>query len=423
MKPITSITAIVFAVALFQAASLAKEDPAPDASGSLIETRTGRFDAHYPVLPEYESNALVAQSCSRNNHLPLPLFTRAELWKRAGEQEAKQDLKRPGNGGPKTDAEDPPGYQVYVPADYSQGKLFGLIVWNSAGPRGDIPEAFRAVCDKHHLIWFGAENVGNYRNSAWRIYIPLEAATQARRRFTIDPQRVYISGGSGGGRVSSRAALFYPDTFNGAIYIIGCDYYRNVPATNHAGQMWTGFWPQPDIQLINRAKADSRIVILEGSKDPNLDDATDFYHAYQKDGFKHITYLEVPGMGHMMPPREWFEKAVAALDETLAEADVLESRGKSFEQLKEHGEAYLTYARLALREPTTPRGQAAQQKAQAIYADFMTQVAAVREKIRSGSATQANASLTALRSKFGILVADLAPGLAEQVRSLKPPAK
>src|SRR5439155_25600624 len=34
-----------------------------------------------------------------------------------------------------------------------------------------------------------------------------------------------------------------------------------------------------------------------------------------KEGYQHVTLLQVPGMGHEIPEAEWFEKGILALDE------------------------------------------------------------------------------------------------------------
>jgi hypothetical protein len=47
-----------------------------------------------------------------------------------------------------------------------------------------------------------------------------------------------------------------------------------------------------------------------------------YYNGFKRDGFEHITYFQVPGMGHQAPDAEWFEKGLAALDEPIATAPV-----------------------------------------------------------------------------------------------------
>lgn len=74
--------------------------------------------------------------------------------------------------------------------------------------------------------------------------------------------------------------------------------------------------PQPDV--IRRAKRDGRYVLLTGETDGNRAQTLAAYlFGYQRANFEHVTYLEVPGMGHTLPPADWFARGIAALDGPL----------------------------------------------------------------------------------------------------------
>ena len=49
------------------------------------------------------------------------------------------------------------------------------------------------------------------------------AAYNVMKRYAVDPQRVFVSGFSGGARVAMRLALAYPDLFRGALMDAGSD--------------------------------------------------------------------------------------------------------------------------------------------------------------------------------------------------------
>ena len=57
--------------------------------------------------------------------------------------------------------------------------------------------------------------------------------------------------------------------------------------------------------------------MLTGSKDFNRLEMHTYYHRVYKRALKHVLYLEVPGMGHGIPPTDWFEKAIGYLDVPL----------------------------------------------------------------------------------------------------------
>jgi hypothetical protein len=214
---------------------------------------------------------------------------------------------------------DSESYEIYVPNSYSQSERFGLIVWINAANDGGLPPDYQALMDKHRLIWIGANNAGNDRTPFWiRAMLAIDGASNIKRIYNIDPDRVYVSGPSGGGRVSSMAALLFPDVFTGGgYYVIGCNYMKNL--ATEGNQFAKGFWTKPDPRIVAVAKK-RRFAMLTGSEDFNKPGTERVYKAYKRDGFKHVTYLEQPGLDHQIPSAEWFEKGLVALDQPLIDA-------------------------------------------------------------------------------------------------------
>lgn len=229
------------------------------------------------------------------------------------------------------DLEDPPAdydladesFEVYVPVNYDGTTPFGLIVWISPGPNGAPPPPFRPVLDKHNLIWIGANNSGNPRSFWHRAGLALDGLHHANQQFNIDPMRTYVSGLSGGGRCSSRIGLTYADLFAGAFPIIGVDYFKRLPhpdSTDRRLLFWGRSFNPPSPKILRRAKRDGRYVLLTGETDGNRAQTFVTYeYGFKRAKFAYVTYLEVPGMGHTLPPADWFEKGIAALDAPLAE--------------------------------------------------------------------------------------------------------
>jgi hypothetical protein len=304
---------------------------------------------------------------------------------------------------------------MYVPESYKPGKLYGLIVWNSPGGRGDMPGQYRELCDRHHLIWIGPANIGNDRYVPWRRYMALEAVAEARRRFTIDAQRTYASGASGGGRMASEVSVLYADVFAGGFPLIGANGYHNIAEPSKPGHYYPGFWVRPDTVIINRAKRDNRYVLLTGTKDFNRESTQLVFDAYTADKFAHLTYLEVPDMGHQPPPAEWFDKGLDALDAPLPAADALAKQAADFDKQSKAGDAYLAYARAAGRGDGDV-AKDADAKADALYAEYSKQVAKAVEAVKGGRADQAAAEVRALRARFGPMAEVRAAGLDEEVK-------
>src|SRR5205823_3396061 len=108
-------------------------------------------------------------------------------------------------------------YQVSVPNSYKPGKAYGLLVFVNSADNGDCPGEYRPLLESHRLIYIGANNSGNEKSVPKRIGMALDAVSNMKKLYTIDPDRVYASGISGGGRVCSHLAPAYPEAFNGVL--------------------------------------------------------------------------------------------------------------------------------------------------------------------------------------------------------------
>ena len=214
-------------------------------------------------------------------------------------------------------------FEAWVPEEYVDDGTWGLLVWVSPGGSGGFEQGREYIesLKKHKLIWVGANNSGNPRPGWIRIGLAVDGAHLMSKRYKLDLGRVYISGVSGGGRVSSMTAVLYPDVFAGGMYIVGCNFYRQIEVPGTPGTFFRKSFSPPPGKLFRDAKSRSRHVLLTGETDGNrLQTHTYFHQGFKKDGFEHVIYLEVPGMGHRPPPADWFEKGMAFLEERPAAA-------------------------------------------------------------------------------------------------------
>ncbi len=190
-----------------------------------------------------------------------------------------------------------------------------MLVWISPSPSGVLPNEWRPLMDKHRLIWVGPDHAGNDREIWQRLGLPLDAVHNTKHRYRIDETRIYIAGLSGGGRCASRLGIVYADVFRGTLAIVGCDFYRALESTSRPGKFWRPTFRRPKGPIFRFARQRSRHVLLTGETDANREQTLVTYEqGYLKDKFQHVHYLEVPNMGHSVPPVEWFDKAIGMMD-------------------------------------------------------------------------------------------------------------
>jgi predicted esterase len=207
-------------------------------------------------------------------------------------------------------------FEMYVPDCYDSNTPFGLIVWISAGPGGPIEtyQGSKELMDKHKLIWVGANNSGNTEDTyKRRIPLALDAAYNVHKLYNIDPNRIYVGGISGGGRVASRTAFHHSDVYAGGIFVIGADYWVNmtVPGKN---TIWRASFPRPQPRFLLRAKKHGRYVLLTGDNDVNMLEMHTYYQKGYSKFLNNVLYIQVPGMGHQMPPPDELDKALDFVD-------------------------------------------------------------------------------------------------------------
>jgi len=108
-------------------------------------------------------------------------------------------------------------YALYLPSNYSPDRSWNLLVAFHPGARGRLMvEKYRAAAEEYGYV-VAASNTS--RNGPWSVSA---AAVQAMwpdlgRRFSIDANRIYVTGMSGGARVAMQVALGKNNNIAGVI--------------------------------------------------------------------------------------------------------------------------------------------------------------------------------------------------------------
>ncbi len=214
---------------------------------------------------------------------------------------------------------------VRLPAGYDPARPAGVVVWVSPSETWRIPGQFFGTLDEHNLIACGVDNAGNFRKTrdgsthgiVDRLQLMFDVLQTVRSRFEVDDERIYITGFSGGGRVSSILTCTFPEIFRGATPIVGLDSY--APATVAEGKYVPGRFPKPRGARW-KLLTSRRIWALTGSKDFNLVEMKARVEQMAKDGLA-IRLHSTPGMEHHeMPAEAVVREALEWVDEPAREA-------------------------------------------------------------------------------------------------------
>jgi hypothetical protein len=108
-------------------------------------------------------------------------------------------------------------YAVYIPSTGNK-KAWPVIYFFDPHASGSLPlNKYKELADKYGFLLIGSNNSKNgndwqVSDAIWQIM-----AQDTRKRFNIDPQRVYTAGFSGGAKVAGYVALNHPGVVKGVI--------------------------------------------------------------------------------------------------------------------------------------------------------------------------------------------------------------
>ena len=193
-------------------------------------------------------------------------------------------------------------WEVFRPDPERYEAAPGLLVFVSPIDSGALPGRWQELIASRNLVWMGANDSGNKIDPERRIAFALLARVYAGKKLGIDTDRVYLTGFSGGGRVSSVLAPAYPHIFQGAIYLGGVNYWGSATPAQ--------------IDLVRG----NRFVFVTGTKDFNRRETRQVFKRYRKAGIEQIKLLDIPGMGHVLPSAEHMGDAIDFLDDKNQES-------------------------------------------------------------------------------------------------------
>ncbi len=151
-------------------------------------------------------------------------------------------------------------FEIYIPQGDPPAEGYGLLVFI---PPWDLPKApsqWLQALDRRHLIYVSAERTGNDFNMLWRrLPLALHAYENIATRYRLNPERIFVSGFSGGSRTAMRAVLSYPDVFRGAILNSGSDPFGDAGIA------------VPPADLFALFQQRSRVVLVSGTEDLIID--------------------------------------------------------------------------------------------------------------------------------------------------------
>jgi predicted esterase len=199
-------------------------------------------------------------------------------------------------------------FELYVPARVSPRKPAPLILFISPGPKGAGLAQFRSLCDRKGVLFASPHQAGNQTSGPRRIRIIMDTLDEVRRRYSVDPNRTYIGGFSGGGRMAMAIATALPEYFGGIIPVCA------------GGQL------RPESWLRQRVIDRLRIALITGETDFNRGEIERLTQTQFSSVGVTSRVWTVARLGHGIPSGKTLSEAYDWLEDGLKDRQKLAKR-------------------------------------------------------------------------------------------------
>ena len=199
-------------------------------------------------------------------------------------------------------------YELFVPARKDPKAPLPVILFVSPGNAPGGWKSFEKICKDQGFLFIGLHGAGNNCPPKKRIRIVLDALDDVRRNFPIDPDRTYITGFSGGGRIACYVAFALPELFGGVMPICASEDLREEPWLRH--------------RVIDRLS----VALLTGQTDFNRGEVERLRGPYLTAVGVRARVWTQPNLGHGVPGEKVLVEALKWLDEGLSKRQELAKR-------------------------------------------------------------------------------------------------
>jgi predicted esterase len=184
-------------------------------------------------------------------------------------------------------------YDLFVPRGVKRPPA---ILFISPGNDAGAYRSFEKLVKARGFVFAAPHNAGNAVNGRRRVRIVLDVLDDLRRNHDIDPDRTYLAGFSGGGRIACAIGFALPDAVGGVMPLCASGTLRDEP------------W------LRQRVLDRLSIAVLTGEKDFNRGEVERLSKTYFDGiGARSKTWTQA-GLGHAIPNEKYLGDALAYLE-------------------------------------------------------------------------------------------------------------
>jgi hypothetical protein len=188
-------------------------------------------------------------------------------------------------------------FELYVPPRRDPKQPLPVVVFVSPGNDPAGWKNFEGPCKQLGFVFTGVRNAGNDTPGKKRVRIVLDVLDEVRRLLPTDPDRTYLAGISGGGRIACVIGFALPEHFGGVLPLCAAGDLREEP------------WLRQ--RVIDRLS----VACLTGQTDFNRGEVERLRTPQLKEVGVRARSWTQPGLGHAMPSSRLILEALRWLDE------------------------------------------------------------------------------------------------------------
>ncbi|OAI47273.1 hypothetical protein AYO44_09840 [Planctomycetaceae bacterium SCGC AG-212-F19] len=234
-------------------------------------------------------------------------------------------------------------YELYVPPDYDPKKSYPVVFFMSPGSGPAGWHAWESVCKQHGVIFASAYNTPNSMlPGQMRFRIVLDVFDELRRNYNTDPDRTYICGFSGGGRIAARIAFALPEYFGGTVAVGSSGEFRNEDWLRH--------------RLIDKLS----VGMVTGDKDFNHGECVLYRNPWLQEIGVRSRVWDIPNLPHAIPGGDtmaevfgWLEADLPRRRELAKKYPAIRMPGNAAPSADEWSRVMLAEAKQRLQEKAT----------------------------------------------------------------------
>lgn len=201
-------------------------------------------------------------------------------------------------------------YALYLPSDYTPNHVFPVVFFFDAHARGAlVVKKYKNVAQKLGFILVASNNSKNDQPPKLSDQILYHFMKDVEKRFSIDPQRIYTAGFSGGARIAAGIGLFNKSVSGTIGLEAGFPPIRQIP-DDHL--IWVGVVGDLDFNYLELKNLEIQLNRL---------------------GMKNLLIV-YPGK-HALPPAEIFERAYDFLQLEAMRKNVIPSNQAFIDSVKQ----------------------------------------------------------------------------------------